>query len=273
VRFEGGRQVIDGPALRAHARQQEDRSWHQISQALEQVGAGGAGDRADRGEPGVADVVLPEVVDEPREALVQRAVPRLVLDRGRAGIGGADEDEHAGAGLRERFERVLAEKRVGGEGVGAEAVDGAVRALGSAHQCLGVGGRGHWNVAALAVGHDEQAGLLRRGGDRLEGAPAHGAEPLEAGQLRLDGNAGRPGGVDGTDAVLGDRSGREESDLALVGGLAVRADRAGPELGGVGIEPEADLAAALLDEPRQPVGECGARALRHARTDRLGVRT
>jgi hypothetical protein len=73
--------------------------------------------------------------------------------------------------------------------------------------------------------------------------------------------------------VLGDGSGGEEGDLALVGRLAFGMDRAGPELGGVGIEPQADLAAALLDERRQPVGENGARALAHARTDRLGVRT
>ena len=47
------------------------------------------------------------------------------IDVGGAGVGGADEGEDAGAGRLggrdQRLERVAAEQRVGGEGVGAEA--------------------------------------------------------------------------------------------------------------------------------------------------------
>jgi hypothetical protein len=70
----------------------------------------------------------------------------------------------------------------------------------------------------------------------LEGAPARGAEALEAGQLCLDRDAGRGGRLDQRRALFGDRP-------CVVPG---------------GIETEADLAAALADERREPVGErCG----------------
>ena len=50
---------------------------------------------------------------------------------GGARVGGAHEHERAGSvgarGLDQRLERVAAEQRVGGEGVGAQAVDGAER--------------------------------------------------------------------------------------------------------------------------------------------------
>src|SRR3954454_19767254 len=100
----------------------------------------------------------------------------LVLYFGSTGGPGPDEDEAAGAGLRERRERVAAEQRVGGEGVRAQAFDRAVGALGLAHERLGVGLGRDRDVAALGVGNDQQAGLLgrsRRGG---QGGPAGGAE-------------------------------------------------------------------------------------------------
>src|SRR4051794_30957253 len=87
-------------------------------------------------------------------------LPRLVLDLGRAGIRGADEDEDPGAGCYERLQGVAAEEGAGGEGVDAEAGHQAVRRRRLAHERLGVrlGADGH--VAALAVRDDEEPGLL-----------------------------------------------------------------------------------------------------------------
>ena len=97
--------------------------------------------------------------------------------------------------------------------------------------------------------------------DLLERLPAGRAEPLEAGELQLDRHAGRAGRDDRRAAVLRD-------------GLAVcaRARRAAPgspadPLHGlwpqccrVGVEPEYDATAALLNERRKPVGEMRRRA-------------
>ena len=77
-----------------------------------------------------------------------------------------------------------------------------------AGQRLGVGGGGDVDVAALGVGEHEQA--LRRGRARRRArsaAPAVGAEALEAGELRLDRDAGGAGRVDGRRAVRRDRDG------------------------------------------------------------------
>ena len=120
-----------------------------------------------------------------------------------------------------------------------------------ADQRLGVGGGGDRHVAALAVGDHQQAGLGRGLADLGQRRPAGRAEALEAGELRLDRDAGRAGALDQRPAVGGDGTGRQLGRRAL--------DR-GPEVGPgqlrrVGVETEADLAAALFDERRQPVRE------------------
>ena len=76
-----------------------------------------------------------------------------------------------------------------------------------AGQRLGVGGGGDVDVPALGVGQHEQALLLGVLDDACERAPAGGAEALEAGELRLDRDAGGTRRVDGRRAVRRDRDG------------------------------------------------------------------
>jgi hypothetical protein len=198
-----------------------------------------------------------ELGDEAGKALVQRRLRRRqVLQIGGAGVAGADQGEHSRPGLgrsdEERLERVAAEQRVGGEGVGVEAAHGAPGGGRLADQRLGVGGGGDRDVAALAVGDDQQTGFAGGGADLFQGAPTGGAKPLEAGQLRLDRDAGGAGPVDQRAAVIGDRAGRQ------LCGRRLRIARLRPlpgQLGRVGVEAETDLAAALLYERRQPIGK------------------
>jgi hypothetical protein len=88
--------------------------------------------------------------------------------------------------------------------------------------------------------------------DLLQGSPAGRAEALEAGELRLDRDAGGAGAVDQGAAVRRDR-GRGQ-----LGGRPLAAARPCPlpgQLGRIGVEAEADLAAALVYERRQPIRE------------------
>jgi hypothetical protein len=89
------------------------------------------------------------------------------------------------------------------------------------------------HVATLAVGDDQESRIVRCGHHPLERRPAGRAEALEAGELRLDGDAGGGGGRDQRQAVGRNRVG-------VVPGR---------------VEAEADLAAALIDERRKPVGK------------------
>jgi hypothetical protein len=220
-------------------------------------GLGGAEDRAHPAESSLTLQPARELGDETREALVQRRLRgRQVLDVGGTRVAGADQGEdpgpRLGRGGDERLERVAPQQRVGGEGVGAEPGDGAPGGRRLSDQGLRVGGRGDRDVAALAVGDDQQARFLSSGADLFQGAPAGRAEALEAGELRLDGDAGRSRLVDQAAAVGGDRGGRQLCGRGA--GIAWRLPLPG-QLGRVGVEAEADLAAALFDERRQPIGE------------------
>jgi len=89
--------------------------------------------------------------------------------------------------------------------------------------------------------------------------PSGGAEPLETGQLGLDGDAGGACLLDQGPAVLGDRGGGELSGRRL--GVPRLRPRVG-KLGRIGVEAETDLAAALFDERRKPVGKASQRISR-----------
>jgi hypothetical protein len=93
--------------------------------------------------------------------------------------------------------------------------------------------------------------------DALERAPAGRAEALEAGELRLDRDAGRAGALDQRETVGDDGAGGDLGRCALDGGTQVLAG----QLRRVGVEAEADLTAALFDERRQPVCERSSRQL------------
>ena len=173
-------------ALRADARQEQDRLRQQPPRLADRPRVRRADDRADAREPALADELLPELVHEPRDVVPDRvAVGELqVLDVGAALVRRLDDAEDpaavAPAGAEERLERVAAEVRVDRHRVGKR------RALAARLEIGGrVGARGRADVAALRVREHEQAGRARVGADVLEGAQAVRAERLEERELRL----------------------------------------------------------------------------------------
>jgi hypothetical protein len=82
------------------------------------------------------------------------------------------------------------------------------------------------HVAALRVRDHEEPGALGRRDDVGKNRPSSRAQALEAGDLRLYRDAGRPRRIDQFPASLAD----------------------GVRLGLLRVEPEADLASPLLDE-------------------------
>ena len=172
----------------------------------------------------------------------------------------------------ERLERVAAQQRVGGQRVGAEARRRRRTATASRRTTPGRRRRRCRHVAALAVGEHEQAGARAHARRRLEREPAGEAEPLEAGELRLDRDAGGAGGVDQREAVgehrgrglerrRARRSGRRGAALtrrapwrgARAATPVPRARRA--TAGRVGVDPEDDLGLARRDRGREAVAE------------------
>jgi len=77
--------------------------------------------------------------------------------------------------------------------------------------------------------------------------------------LRLDRDAGGAGALDQAATVLDDRGCRP---LSWRGGWIVRRAPGPSQLGRVGVEAEADLTAALLNERREPIGKWGQRISR-----------
>ena len=108
------------------------RVRHQLAQAREVLGLGRAGDGADVGEARAARSA--ELGDQSARAAptaARRSRARGPAGRRRPGLDVRTSTNAPAALARavvdQRLERVAAEQRVGGEGVGAEAVDGAER--------------------------------------------------------------------------------------------------------------------------------------------------
>src|SRR5206468_3702597 len=82
------------------------------------------------------------------------------------------------------------------------------------------------NVAALGIGDDEQSGGLGRRDDLCQHGPAAWAEPLEARQLRLHGDAGLAGLANQAPTPLPDSRGwtrlRVQPETALAAPLRNR---------------------------------------------------
>ncbi len=238
---KGGGEILDAPALGADAGEQEDGMRHELAGAGEMLGRGGAHDGSDVAKTGGPDAVAAEGVDEAGEVLPEGATVRKleVEDVGGAGVGGADEQEDtstggAGAG-DEGLNGVAAHEGVDGGEIGAQ----------PAEEGLGVGGGGDVDVAALAVGDDEQPTPPRVLGDDGEHLAAGGAEALEAGELGLDGEAGGGDGVDEGAAVAEDGA----------GDVLRGRHHAGPERGGMGVETEDQLRLAAGDTRNECVAE------------------
>jgi hypothetical protein len=180
---------------------------------------------------------------------------RQVLDVGSARIARPDQAEDPGPGVLgggdQRLERVEAEQRIGREGVGAEAGNVAPWSRRRADQRLGVGGSGDRYVAALAVGDRQQAGFAGEVADLCQGGPARRAQPLETGELGLDRDAGGAGKLDQPSAVEGDGVRRQLGGRPLGLGARIRSG----EFPRIRVEAKADLAAALIDERREPICE------------------
>ena len=243
LRVEARAAVVGRRALRAVTGDEEERVRHEPAQFLGGGRERGADDRADGAVAAFPAALAAPALDEFGDFLVQlRAggVEVLQLDRGR--VGGLDEDEDPlsipGA-LEERRDAVNAQVRVHRDGVRLEHVEMALR--------VGFGGRA--DVAALDVGDDQQAAVVR-GADR-SGQRAHAfpAERLVERRLRLDGGG-----------VIGD--GAEDAAVEFQDGVGRVGGRASGLLAEFGrervelrIEPDDHAASFALDGFDQPVGK------------------
>ena len=117
-------------ALRADARQQQDRLRHQPARLAHRARVRRADDGADAREAALADELLAPLVHEARDVVPQRPPvrERQVLDVRAARVRGLDDAEEPGAvapaGGEERLERVAAEVRVDGHRVGERRLAG-----------------------------------------------------------------------------------------------------------------------------------------------------
>src|SRR5581483_7393704 len=189
-----------------------------------------------------------------RHPLVEgRLRSRQVEQVRRAGVRGPHEREEPRAGVvgggDQRVERVGPQHRVDGRGVGRQRLDAPPGALGAREERLRVGGGADGDVAALSVRDHQKPGPPRRLDDGGERGPARRPQALEAGELRLDGDARWAGELDQPPAVGGHRPRR------ALGRLTRAAAELWIDRGRVGIEAQADARAALGYERRQPIGE------------------
>ena len=221
------------------------------------LGAGGAHDRADQGQPArrpgasapaasTSSAIRSCSGAPPASRSWRSAAPGLEVLTSRKQPAPAAR----GRG-QQRLERVAPQQGVGRERVGAEARDLPERPRRGAHQRLPVGGGGHRHVAALAVGDDQQP-VLARGVART--APAHPtpARPRRSKQASWSLTATHAGPAASIAAAQWRTTASAVATLRLA---RHPLERRRPQRRRVGVEPEHDPAAALLYERREPVRE------------------
>jgi len=250
-------EVLRAPALSAEARDQQIRARHQRTQRRRLLGVGEAGDGADVGVASLADAVPAELVDHPRDALVQQLSvrPRHVLQLAGAGIARAHEHEQAlpeaTRDVDHRLQRLGAEVRADGHRV--RVVDWQLEAVADPHlpeRRRRVGGHRVADVAALRVLDHEQACGSRVRLHTLERRDAGGAQRLEEGRLRLD------GWHEVGDAI--DHGVRERLDGSRRAGKVSRAvEQLRRQLTQVRVESDDEVTVRRVDALDQPVGEVG----------------
>ena len=150
--------------------------------------------------------------------------------------------------LDQRLERVGADQRVHGRRVGPQAVDLSPRSLDRAEQRLAIGGALTGTSPRLPSATTSRP--ASRGAATTWLSAAQPGAPRRSKQASWGLTATQYGAVASISvaAVGGDRLGRG------LGGLDAR-PRLRLEPGRIRVESEADLAAALCDERREPVGE------------------
>ena len=231
--LEGRAQVRRAPALRAHARKQEDRPRHQLAHARQALGAGGAHHRADQRQAALAPRA------RRRRRRPARRAARAAARRRRPGPGGprapgfevfTSRKQPAPAAAAASTSGSTESRPSSGLAVNASAPKPGTSPNGpgrGAHERLGVGRGRDRHVAPLAVGQHEQA-VLARGVTRVgERVPPRRAQPLEARELQLHRHARLPRRLDGGAAVTrhGGRGELRRGALRLAAGRRATAQQ------------------------------------------------
>ena len=281
---ERRREVGDGPALRADARQEERRVRHQLAHAGEVLRHGRAGHGADLGRAPTRGPACRHRRRARRSAPTADRRPRARRRRSRrrrgwrCARGRTAPAPRAAGGLDERRQRVAAEQRVQRDGVGAE--PGARRRTAcrsrrtrparrraalpamSPRLASAITSRPCARACAIVASSASQPGNPSRSKHASCGLAATQAGPAASISARQwprtaaaasrRGRAAALSVVEGGGALdVGERHGQPGA------GLGQRLDRVRPQLGRVGVDPQDDLGLALGDRPGEAVPERG----------------
>ena len=243
---EGGPQGLGAAALRAHAREQEERARHQLAQARQVLGPRGAA----RPRPRRPARPRPSSSASAARRSCTGGSPR-VLQVGGAGVRGAAPARTPRRPCSPRPPRPAARgcrAPSSGLAVKASAPRPGTAPKGSGSRPPAPGRRPSRSPGRRRACRRRSPAARARAPRRPSGAqrgPAGRAEALEARQLGLDGHAGRPGGLDGQPAVASHRRCGPDGRVAARVRVVPRAPP-GHSAAGSGSRPEHDLAAPLL---------------------------
>jgi hypothetical protein len=258
ARSKCGSKLLDPTTLRANARQEKDRSRHELPHPADVLWSCGANNRTDVRK--LADFA--KLVHDPSDLFPkQTTTDQLkILEIARPRIRGPNQHEDTCAGCtstsNEHVERVATHIWVGRQGVGTEAVNYPERRICGAYESLAVGGSTYVNVPSFSIGEHKQARFLGMRNNGAERAAAVRSKALKTGQLRLNHYACWACGVNQRTAVRLNRAG-SFLGRARAGRLA---GCLGPEPCWVWVKSEHDLRFALSYCRRNPDGETVVRA-------------